>query len=399
MQIVRRAAARPGLALAAVALLALLTQIAAPRAAAGWQQEWGRAPGPAILAGVVHDESGNEIASVEVTLEGTTLRSVTDPHGAFILRRVPLGRGSLRVRRLGFVPRTLEVEVDSSFAAPLEVVLTTLPIRLATVQVSARRRIYTGYAAEFYRRRDSGISGHFFTRAEIDSLKPYRTTDLLRRIPGVNFASRGGETVVSTRGQRCTPLVWIDGTPASAAYFDPDHVDPRSIEGIEVYSGLSTVPVALLGPRMAGNCGVIAIWTRIPDPRPRGTSDDGGKREPKVTASRLAALVDSLQVYTVAQVDEAVTLDTAVRFAPQFPDQLRKGRQAGLVIAEFVVDVEGRVEPATVGIVSSTHPLFTAAVDSALASAVFHPAMLAGRPVRQVVQLPVHFALPGKNGN
>lgn len=391
MRQVRGTAARLALALAAAA------QLAAPRAAAALGQGPAAAPAAAAtLAGVVHDEAGNEIASVEVTLEGTALRAVTDPHGAFILRRVPLGPGSLHVRRLGFAPRTLQVTVDSGFAPPIEVELTTLPLRLAAVQVSARRRIYTGYAAEFYRRRDSGISGHFFTRAEIDSLKPNRTTDLLRRVPGVNFSALGGETVVSTRGQRCTPLVWLDGTPASAAYFDPDHVDPRSIEGIEIYSGLSTVPVALLGPRMAGNCGVIAIWTRVPEPRRKRQADDGDeKRDAKETAAHLAALVDSLQVYTVAQVDQAVTLDTAVSFAPQFPEQLRHNRQPGLVIAEFVVDTDGRVEPATVGVVSSTHPLFTAAVNAALASAVFHPAMRAGRAVRQVVQLPVYFSMSG----
>jgi outer membrane biosynthesis protein TonB len=69
------------------------------------------------------------------------------------------------------------------------------------------------------------------------------------------------------------------------------------------------------------------------------------------------------------------------------------------VIAEFVVDAEGHIEPSTLVIVSSTHPLFTAAVDSALAGALFRPATLGGRHVRQVVQLPVYFALPGKEGN
>ena len=391
MRNVRRSGARLGVALAVTALLAA-------RAAAGEQQDPASSgPGVGVLAGVVHDEAGNEIASVEVTVGGTALRTVTDAHGAFILRRVPLGPASLRLRRLGFVPRALDVAVDSAFSPPIEVALTTLPIRLATVQVSARRRVYTGYAAEFYRRRDSGISGHFFTRAEIDSLNPQRTTDLLRRVPGVNFAARGGETVVTTRGQRCTPLVWLDGTPASAAYFDPDNVDPHSIEGIEIYSGLSTVPVALLGPRMAGNCGVVAIWTRLPEPRRKNAPADDAKRDPKQTAARLAALVDSLQVYTVAQVDEPVSLDPSVRFEPIFPAALRNERQPGLVVAEFIVDAEGHVEPSSVGVVTSTHPLFTAAVDSALAGAVFHPARLGGRPVRQVVQLPVYFARTGQN--
>jgi TonB family protein len=305
------------------------------------------------------------------------------------------------VRRLGFVPQTIAVTVDSAFAPAIDVALTTLPIRLATVQVRSTRRVYTGYMADFNRRRDSNNGGHFFTREQIDSLHPYRTSDLLRRVPGMNLTPTGGGTgmAVRMRGQRCMPLVWVDGTPAVAGYFDPDLIDPRSIAGIEIYSGLGTVPPALTGPIMAGSCGTVAIWTRIPDPRRKNARPDEERVDPKQAATRLAALVDSLQVFTVTQVDEAVTLDSATRFAPQFPEPLRLTRRAGLVITEFVVDVEGRVELATVGVVSSTHPLFTAAVDSALASAVFHPARLEGRPVRQVVQLPVYFALPGKDGN
>ena len=39
-----------------------------------------------------------------------------------------------------------------------------------------------------------------------------------------------------------------------------DVVSPSSIEGIEVYRGLSTVPAEFLNPD--AECGVIAIWTR-----------------------------------------------------------------------------------------------------------------------------------------
>ena len=355
------------------------------------------APREGVVIGVVRDDAGNEIASVEVTVAGTPIRVLTDGHGAFLLRRVPLGPATIRLRRLGFVPRTVAVDVDSAFAPPVDVALETLPIRLATVQVKASRRVYSGYMAEFNRRRDSNNGGRFFTREQIDSLRPYRTTDLLRRVPGMSFTpmAGGSGTAVRVRGQRCAPLVWVDGTPALAAYFDPDLIDPRAIAGIEIYSGIGTVPPALTGPGMAGSCGTVAIWTRIPDARRKGAQGETAKGDPKQTALHLAALVDSLQVYTVGQVDEAVALDSAMHFAPQFPDELRRSRMAGLVVAEFVVDAEGHVEPTTLGVVTSTHPLFTAAVDSALASAVFTPATLAGRRVRQLVQLPVHFVPPG----
>ena len=355
------------------------------------------APGEGLVAGVVHDAAGNEIASVEVTVPGTPIRVLSDGRGAFLLRHVPLGPAMIRLRRLGFVPRTLEVRVDTVFSLPVDVALETLPIRLATIQVRAARRVYTGYMADFNRRKDSNNGGRFITREQIDSLRPYRTTDLLRRIPGMSFTPMqgGSSTAVRVRGQRCAPLIWIDGTPAASAYFDPDLIDPRAIAGIEIYSGIGTVPPALTGPMMTSACGTVAIWTRIPDPRPKRPKGESMKGDPRHAALRLAALVDSLQVYTVSQVDQAAALDTLAQFAPLFPDELRRSRQAGLVVAEFVVDADGHVEPATVGVVTSTHPLFTAAVDSALSGAVFTPAVLAGRAVRQLVQLPVHFVPPG----
>ena len=385
---------RPGWIVGSVVMAALCA--ASPRAAAQ-----NGSPASGLVAGVVRDEAGNEIASVEVAVEGTALRTMTDMHGAFLIRRVPLGAASVRVRRLGFAPQTIALVVDSAFAPPIDVALKALPIRLAAVQVKATRRVYSGYMADFNRRRDSNNGGRFFTREQIDSLHPYRTTDLLRRIPGMSFLPTGGGTgtAVRFRGQRCAPLIWVDGTPAVAGYFDPDLIDPRSIAGIEIYSGIGTVPPALTGPTMAPSCGTVAIWTRIPEPRQRKSGRDEERLGAKEAATRLAALVDSLEVYTVSEVDEAVALDSAARFAPLFPEQLRQNHQPGLVIAEFVVDAEGHVEPSTVGVVSSTHPLFTAAVDSALAGAVFRPATRGGRPVRQVVQLPVYFALPGRAGN
>jgi TonB family protein len=56
------------------------------------------------------------------------------------------------------------------------------------------------------------------------------------------------------------------------------------------------------------------------------------------------------------------------------------------VVAEFVVDSAGRVEDGTVGIISSTAPLFTDAVRSALTTASYIPAVKGGHPVRQLVQ-------------
>lgn len=78
---------------------------------------------------------------------------------------------------------------------------------------------------------------------------------------------------------------------------------------------------------------------------------------------------------------------------PRYPDELRAARVEGRVLARFVVDTTGRVEPASVRIVSSTHPLFTTAVRSTLPRLHFTPARARGTKVRQLVELPFEFTV------
>jgi TonB family protein len=77
-----------------------------------------------------------------------------------------------------------------------------------------------------------------------------------------------------------------------------------------------------------------------------------------------------------------------------YPDSFYKQRVPGRVLAELVVDTAGRPEPETIGIVSSTDPLFAASVVRALQVARFLPAQLGGHPVRQIVQQPFAFIVP-----
>jgi TonB family protein len=66
------------------------------------------------------------------------------------------------------------------------------------------------------------------------------------------------------------------------------------------------------------------------------------------------------------------------------------------VVAEFVVDSSGQVEPSTFGVLSSTHPLFARAVQEAIARARFVPAQARGVPVRQIVRMQFRFDAPGR---
>lgn len=339
------------------------------------------------VAGVVRDTSGVGIAGAEISLTGTDVRAESDEEGKFLLTRVPVGEAAIRVRRLGFTPTSASVVVRDNTTAPLSITVTEVARELRPVVVHAQQhRTYTGYLAGFYERRDRGF-GRFITGEQILKRNPLELTDMLRMVPGLHVSSPGiGDASVRIRGNQCAPLVWIDGMAASAAEYDLDAISPMSVAGMEIYSGIASVPIQFVVPFGRTPCGTILIWSR------QGERSQG--KHNSVTAAQLAALVANLQAYTADRVDEPARMDSAAPVAPVYPDSLYRARVPGRVVVEFVVDTTGRAETETVGVVSATDPLFTEAVRHALADARFKPARVAGRPVPQVVRQPFTFVIP-----
>jgi TonB family protein len=96
-------------------------------------------------------------------------------------------------------------------------------------------------------------------------------------------------------------------------------------------------------------------------------------------------------VYTAEQVDRPVVVDSQVPVEAYYPDSLKQSKLSGVAVVEFVVDTEGRVETETINVVQASHPGFARAAREAVFSARFIPALLRGRAVRQIVQLPIQF--------
>lgn len=74
-----------------------------------------------------------------------------------------------------------------------------------------------------------------------------------------------------------------------------------------------------------------------------------------------------------------------------YPPLLRDAGQGGSVELRFRVLADGTVDPATVVVMSSTHPGFDAAARRVALTMRFHPARLDGAPVRAWVVIPVTF--------
>ncbi len=78
---------------------------------------------------------------------------------------------------------------------------------------------------------------------------------------------------------------------------------------------------------------------------------------------------------------------------PRYPEPLREAGIEGEVTLEFVVDTTGRVERGSVRVLSSAADAFVVSVRDALAGTRYHPALVGGRRVRQLVRQGFVFSL------
>jgi protein TonB len=100
---------------------------------------------------------------------------------------------------------------------------------------------------------------------------------------------------------------------------------------------------------------------------------------------------DSDEPATMATVDRPAALLSPP--SPRYPEQLRAARVTGRVVARFVVDTTGRIEPASIVIRESSHDLFAQAVRAVLSGLRFVPAEVGRGKVRMLVDLPFEFRL------
>lgn len=343
-----------------------------------------RAQATGAIVGTVTDQAGIGLYGVEIALEDGNARASTDESGAFRLIGVPPGPVVLRARRLGFELQRIEVVVSSSESASLAVKLRPLPQTLAPVTVTTKRADHYGRLTGFYERLERRAGGYFITRYEIDQQQPRVLGHVLQRVPGVTLVrGRAGITGVRLRGRRCWPLVWLDGMPMAAGDVDIDSFSPYGIEGIELYLGATGPPLRYTAMNDGSSCGTILLWTRSSELEPRVQHS---------SLDELQRLVAANSVFTAEEVDSAARLDPARVVPVSYPPSLFAAGVKGLVLAEFVVDTLGRVELSTIGVVSSTHPLFAHAVREALPAASYTPAQRGGRRVRQLVYQPFDFA-------
>lgn len=245
----------------ALALLCTATSAINPRA---MPAQDGSAPVRARLTGRVADAVGSAIVKAEILVTNTAFRAETGIDGRFELLDLPSGAVEVIVRRLGFSPAKIPLQLGSGELRDIRVLLSPVAMMMDSVAVTAEAPAVEKAYGGFESRKARGF-GTFITREQIEKKNPRTTTDLFRTVSGVKLLRENGTpTVVSTRlgtMAYCPVRYFIDGAsyPLYGQSIDT-MIQVVDIGAIEVYPGGATVPPQFGGRESA--CGVVAIWTR-----------------------------------------------------------------------------------------------------------------------------------------
>jgi protein TonB len=124
-----------------------------------------------------------------------------------------------------------------------------------------------------------------------------------------------------------------------------------------------------------------------------GTGTRGGSSEGTGTGTGTVAgpAVDADRNYASFEVEQEVRAISGTSVA--YPEAMRSSGAEGQVLAEFVVNEQGRVETSSFKVLESTNSVFTSAVKAALPRMRFRPAQIGSTKVAQVVQQAFVFKL------
>lgn len=202
------------------------------------------------VSGTVKDTAGDLLIGVTVQVQGTSIGTVTDADGRFVLQNVP-SSSSLEISYVGMQTVVMPVDGRTNLDIVLREDIEILDELVVIGYGTQRRREITGSV--------TNVSAENFNKGVARD-----AADLLQgKVAGLNITTPSGDVTVgsrirlrgvSTLQNDQGPFVVIDGIPGG----DLQTVAPQDIESISVLKDASSA--AIYGSRSAG--GVILITTK-----------------------------------------------------------------------------------------------------------------------------------------
>jgi len=226
-----------------------------------------------LFTGRVLDSLQTPLVGAEVSLPALAKSQRTDERGEFRVTGVPAGEHVVQVRMPGYAPKVDTIEVADAGEVRREYRLSRIEATLPEVPVKAS--LLDRKLSEFYERRRMGI-GRFLDSAEFAKAPGTRTSDRLRKLPGLTIgrgrflneayviSTRSGEGKRPGSKEPCRAAIWLDGLNLWTDY-SVNQLDPSMIGAVEWYAGQASIPAKYnVTPSTPQRkyCGVLVIWTR-----------------------------------------------------------------------------------------------------------------------------------------
>ena len=233
-----------------------------------------------VMGTVREDSSGRPLSAVEILLDGSARRAVTDGSGRYVLERVPLGDHVVLFRLVGFRPVRSAIRLGGTDTVWVNPLLMASAVELPAVEVIAEEKRPRGFGFEAFEERRKMGFGRFIDSTVLRRLENLKVADVLRRYTSIKLAPgpKGelwaeGVRKIGPNGGRCWMQVIADGVVIFRPEWDsgrrPDGIRRpdlnrdfavSEVEGIEVYQSAAQTPGEFSGTSAA--CGTIVLWTR-----------------------------------------------------------------------------------------------------------------------------------------
>jgi hypothetical protein len=205
-----------------------------------------------ITGRVVDDgtQSGVNAATIQLVDSLGTQRAsgVSDSTGGFRIMAPMGGRYRLRVEHIGYAPlETAAVEAKIGMQMRLELRLSATAVALEPLRVIGQSAFNAGWLQEYYDRaswtRRAG-TGRVFFRDEVERERMSLTSGfLIYLMPRSN----------------CRPAIYVDGLQVEDARQLDSALQPRLIEGVELYNNVPFFPFRY---QNRGHCALALFWTQ-----------------------------------------------------------------------------------------------------------------------------------------